>query len=141
MRSCIWVCNEESPLAGPHGLYIRDMMALQRPLTLRLDIRGFESLTDEEVAESLLRVVALEDIRCLTRTSKSWHITVSSSLVKDRLLSTGVCVRYCDVDLAPVGVPPTLVSVKVRKHFHHSSELRFLICLNCYWWSYCRVYM
>ena len=33
--------------------------------------------------------------------------------MKDRLLSTGVCVRDCHVDLAPVGIPPTLVSVKV----------------------------
>ena len=60
-------------------------MVLKRPLTLRLDIRGFESLTAEEVADALLRVVAVDDIRCLTRTSKSWHITVASSLVKDRL--------------------------------------------------------
>ena len=57
------------PQGGPLGLHIRDRMVLQRPLTLRLDIRGFESLTAEEVADALLRVVAVDDIRCLTRTS------------------------------------------------------------------------
>ena len=62
----------------------------------------------------------MDDIRCLTSTSKSWNITVASSLVKDRLLSTGVCARDCHVDLALVGVPPTLVSVKVP--FERSDE-------------------
>ena len=74
MRSSIWVWNEEFPLGlAPLGYISGIGIVFQRPLTLRLDIRGFEGLTAEEVADALLRVVAVDDIRCLTRTTKSCH--------------------------------------------------------------------
>ena len=133
-----------SPRVAPLGLYISGIgIVLQRPLTrvnhLRLDIRGFEGLTAEEVADALLRVVAVDEIRCLTRTTKSCHTTVASSLVKHGLLSTGV--RDCHVDLAPVGVPTTLVSIKFP--FEISDErvffgkvdsvaIDFQLCMHAY---------
>lgn len=67
----------------------------------------------EEVVEALKWVIAKDTIMCLTPTTLSWQVTLSSQCAWNALLSLGICLRDHHLNLTSIGVPPTFVSIEV----------------------------
>ena len=59
------------------------------------------------------QVVNVVDVACVTPTNRSWQITLACDSAQDALLASGLLLRNRHLDVRTIGVPPTLVSVKM----------------------------